>query len=179
MKKFERGTGMPPRPARRDCEIPPARRVREDAVEDAQRPERRDGSFRYAGRPFGQVGTGRRMFAEPPENLLVGRNPIREAIRAGAPIDKLLVASGDLSGAARDIVRMAKEAGIVVQFVERNRLDQIYPAHQGLLAFRAAREYSSVEEILEYARERNRASPGGASGWDHRSAQFGGDHPKL
>lgn len=155
MKKFERGTGMPPRLARRDCDIPPARRVREDAVEDAQRPEMTRREFPVR-RPTVRSGRdGATMFAEPPENLLVGRNPIREAIRAGAPIDKLLVASGDLSGAARDIVRMAKEAGIVVQFVERYRLDQIYPAHQGLLAFRAAREYSSVEEILEYARERN------------------------
>lgn len=92
--------------------------------------------------------------AEPPENLLVGRNPIREALKSGAPLEKLLVAEGDLSGAARDIVRMAREAGVVVQFVERYRLDQIYPAHQGLLAFRSARAYSSIEEILAYARER-------------------------
>lgn len=155
MKKFERGTGMPPRLARRDCDIPPARRVREEeAVGDAVRPERGGREF-PSRRPAGRSGReAPPAMTEPPENLLVGRNPIREAIRAGAPIDKLLVASGDLSGAARDIVRMAKDAGIVVQFVERYRLDQIYPAHQGLLAFRAAREYSSIEEILEYARER-------------------------
>ncbi|HIR07903.1 MAG TPA: 23S rRNA (guanosine(2251)-2'-O)-methyltransferase RlmB [Candidatus Pullichristensenella stercoripullorum] len=92
--------------------------------------------------------------AEPPENLLAGRNPIREALKGGAPLEKLLVAEGDLSGAARDIVRMAREAGVVVQFVERYRLDQIYPAHQGLLAFRSARAYATIEDILARAKEK-------------------------
>lgn len=85
------------------------------------------------------------------ENLLVGRNPIREALRAGRPVEKLLVASGDLSGAARDIIKLAKDAGVIVQMVDRTRLDQIYPAHQGLLAYVAAVPYSTVEEMLEDA----------------------------
>ena len=49
------------------------------------------------------------------ENLLVGRNPIREAIKSGRDIEKLLVQRGELSGSAREIVMMAKEAHIVVQ----------------------------------------------------------------
>lgn len=88
------------------------------------------------------------------ENLLCGRNPIREALRAGRPVEKLLVASGDLSGAAKDIVRLAKEAGAIVQYVDRARLDQIYPAHQGMLAYVAAVPYSTVDEMLDAARER-------------------------
>ena len=72
---------------------------------------------------------------EIPENLLVGRNPIREAIKTGHAIEKLLVARGDLSGAARDIVKMALERGVVVQEVDRVRLDQIYRNHQGMLAY--------------------------------------------
>lgn len=88
------------------------------------------------------------------ENLLCGRNPIREALRAGRPVEKLLVAQGDLSGAARDIVKMAKDAGVIVQMVDRTRLDQIYPAHQGLLAYVAAVPYSTVEEMLDDAREK-------------------------
>ena len=88
------------------------------------------------------------------ENLLVGRNPIREAIRAGRPMEKLLVATGDLSGAAKDIIKMAREANVIVQYVDRTRLDQLYPAHQGMLAYVAAVPYVSVEEILENARSR-------------------------
>ena len=87
-------------------------------------------------------------------HLLCGRNPIREALRAGRPVEKLLVASGDLSGAAHDIVQLAREAGAVVQRVDRSRLDQIYPAHQGMIAYVAAVEYSTVDEMLERAAQR-------------------------
>ena len=88
------------------------------------------------------------------ENLLCGRNPIREALKAGRPVEKLLVASGDLSGAARDIIKLAKENNVIVQYVERSRLDQIYPAHQGMLAYVAAVPYSTVEAMLEDAAEK-------------------------
>lgn len=92
--------------------------------------------------------------AQENEQLLVGRNPIREALKAGRTVEKLLVAQGDLSGAARDIVRMAREAGAVVQMVDRSRLDQIYPAHQGMLAYVAAVAYRSLDDIFELARSR-------------------------
>lgn len=93
---------------------------------------------------------------EPQENegLLVGRNPIREALRAGRSVEKLLVAKGDLSGAARDIIRMAKDVGAVVQTVDRTRLDAIYPAHQGMLAYVAAVDYKSVDDIFAAASEK-------------------------
>ena len=84
--------------------------------------------------------------------MLVGRNPIREALRAGRPMEKLLVATGDLSGAARDIVKLAKASNVVVQYVDRTRLDQIYPAHQGMLAYVAAVPYVQLEDILTAAR---------------------------
>lgn len=90
---------------------------------------------------------------EIPENLLVGRNPIREAIKNGHAIEKLLVAKGDLSGAARDIVHMALEKGVVVQEVERARLDQIYRNHQGMLAYVSAGEYATVEDMFRKAEE--------------------------
>ena len=88
---------------------------------------------------------------ELPENLLVGRNPIREAIKTGHAIEKLLVAKGDLSGAARDIVRMALDRGVVVQEVDRNRLDAIYPTHQGMLAYISMAEYSTIDAMFEKA----------------------------
>ncbi len=91
---------------------------------------------------------------EENENLLVGRNPIREALKAGRPVEKLLVARGDLSGAARDIIRLAREAGAVVQTVDRSRLDQIYPAHQGMLAYVAAVESKSLDDIFDLVAQR-------------------------
>ena len=89
-----------------------------------------------------------------PENLLVGRNPIREALRAGRPMEKLLVMKGDLSGAAREIARMARENGVVVQEVEKSRLDQVYPNHQGLLAYVSSASYSTLEDIFDRAKEK-------------------------
>ena len=85
------------------------------------------------------------------ENLLAGRNPIREALKAGRPVEKLLVAAGELSGAAQEIIRMAREAGAVVQKVDRSRLDAIYPAHQGMLAYVAAVPYVELSDILSAA----------------------------
>lgn len=88
------------------------------------------------------------------ENLLTGRNPIREALKSGRDLEKLLVQRGELSGSARAIVQMAKEAHIPVQEVEKARLDEIAPHHQGMLAFASAYQYSSVEAMLETARQR-------------------------
>ena len=95
-------------------------------------------------------------FADAPddEHLLAGRNPIREALKAGRPMEKLLVAAGDLSGAGREIIRMAKDAGVVVQEVDRSRLDQICPNHQGMLAYVAAVPYTPLEDIIAAAKRK-------------------------
>jgi len=90
----------------------------------------------------------------PQENLLSGRNPIREALKSGRDIEKLLVARGELSGSAREIVQMAKEKHIPVQEVDRERLSAITPNHQGMLAFASAYQYSTVEAMFELAEER-------------------------
>ncbi|MBE5779220.1 MAG: 23S rRNA (guanosine(2251)-2'-O)-methyltransferase RlmB [Clostridiales bacterium] len=90
----------------------------------------------------------------PNENLLSGRNPIREALKSGRDIEKLLVARGELSGSAREIVQMAKERRIPVQEVERSRLDDITHNHQGMLAFASAYQYSTLEDMLELAEAR-------------------------
>ena len=90
-------------------------------------------------------------------NLLVGRNPIREALRAGRDIEKLLVARGELIGSAREIVAMARDAKIVVQEVDRARLDQMAPNHQGLIAVASAYSYKTVDDMLALAKERGEA----------------------
>jgi 23S rRNA (guanosine2251-2'-O)-methyltransferase len=93
--------------------------------------------------------------ASQPDNLLSGRNPIREAIKSGRDIEKLLVARGELSGSAREIIFMAKEAHIIIQEVDRARLDEITPHHQGMLAFASAYHYSTLEDMLREAEEKN------------------------
>ena len=83
--------------------------------------------------------------------ILTGRNPIREALKTGRDLEKLLVQKGELSGSAMEIVKTAKERKIMVQVVEKSRLDEITPRHQGLIAFASAFRYSTVEDMLENA----------------------------
>ena len=123
---------------------------------DEQRKARRSGGesgynkFRYAApatyQPAPAVETEPDVV--PNENLLSGRNPIREALKSGRDIEKLLVARGELSGSAREIVQMAKERHIPVQEVDRARLDAITHNHQGMLAFASAYHYSTLEDML-------------------------------
>lgn len=91
------------------------------------------------------------------ENLLTGRNPIREALKSGRDIEKLMVAKGDLSGTAREIVAMAHEAHVPVQMVERIRLDELARNHQGMIAFASAYQYADVEDMLALAERKNEA----------------------
>ena len=121
------------------------------------RPERRDARPpREERRPMPPRTEAPR---EPEEesNLLVGRNPIREALRAGRDIEKLLVARGELIGSAREIVAMAHEQKIIVQEVDRARLDAMAPNHQGLIAVASAYAYQTVDAMLELAKRRGEA----------------------
>ena len=58
-----------------------------------------------------------------PENLVVGRNAVREVLRAGRDIEKLMVAKGDTSGSMRELVALAKEKNVIVHEVDRRKLD--------------------------------------------------------
>ena len=102
------------------------------------------------------TATGPELVEEdlPQVNLLTGRNPIREAIKTGRDLEKLMIAKGELSGSAREIVSLAKKAGIMIQSVERSRLDQLAKNHQGMIAFASAYQYATVEDILQAAQER-------------------------
>ena len=91
---------------------------------------------------------------EQEKYILTGRNPIREALKNHRDLEKLLVQKGELSGSAMEIVSRAKEQKIMVQVVEKSRLDEIAPQHQGLIAFASAYQYASVEDILSYAGEK-------------------------
>ncbi len=82
------------------------------------------------------------------ENIIVGRNPIREAVKNGRELERILVQRGELSGSAREIVAKARERHIVVQEVDKARLDAIYPNHQGMIAYASAASYSTVDDMF-------------------------------
>ncbi len=92
-------------------------------------------------------------------NKIEGRNPVTEAIRSGRSIDKIFVQSGEKNGSIRKIIALAKENKIVITEVERQRLDKMSEtgSHQGVIAFAAAKEYSTISDILYYAKDRGEA----------------------
>jgi 23S rRNA (guanosine2251-2'-O)-methyltransferase len=85
-----------------------------------------------------------------------GRNPVREALRGGRPIRRLLVAEGSGGGPVAEIVRAARLAGIRVDRVPREMLDRMASsrAHQGVIAEAETYRYRSWADALELARER-------------------------
>ena len=91
------------------------------------------------------------------DELLIGRNPINEALASGRPIIKVMIAKGQTTGSAVEIAAKAKKAGIPVQEVERKKLDYMTSgaAHQGAVALCAMKEYASVEDILNLAESRS------------------------
>lgn len=95
----------------------------------------------------------------PSDELLIGRNPIAQALSSGRPIIKIMIAKGQTSGPAVEIAAKAKKAGIPVQEVERKKLDFMTSgaAHQGVAAVCAMKEYASIEDILKLADERREA----------------------
>lgn len=93
------------------------------------------------------------------DNLVVGRNAVIELIKSGREIENILIAKGEREGSVSKIIALAKEKGIVIKNVDRKKLDFISAGanHQGVAANVPAHEYSSVEEILDYAESRNEA----------------------
>lgn len=88
--------------------------------------------------------------------LLEGRNVVLEAFRSGKPIDKVFILDGCQDGPVRTIVREAKKSDTLLQFVSKERLAQLSETgqHQGVIAYAAAYEYATIEEMFELAQKR-------------------------
>ncbi len=90
------------------------------------------------------------------ELKIEGRNAVLEAFRSGRTIDKLFVLDGCKDGPVQSIMREAKKHDTIVNFVTKERLDQLSETkkHQGVIAMAAAYGYSTVDEILARAEEK-------------------------
>ena len=90
------------------------------------------------------------------ESRLEGRHSVLEAFRAGKLIEKLFVLKGCKDGPVLSILREAKKAGTLVDFVPKERLDHMSETgkHQGVVAVLSAFHYSSVEDMFELAEQR-------------------------
>ncbi len=93
------------------------------------------------------------------ENQLEGRNALAEALKSGRTVDKVFIAAGETDRGLQHLAAQAKEAGAVVVPVDRRKLNMmsVTGAHQGVIALAAAREYATVEDILQRARDKGEA----------------------
>ncbi len=87
--------------------------------------------------------------------LIIGRNPITEAIKSGRTVEKLMVSKGSEKSLSQ-IIAMAKDKGIPVYYNDKSRMDKISGggAHQGVAAYVSSYEYCEVEDMLKYADEK-------------------------
>ena len=93
------------------------------------------------------------------ENHIEGRNAVLEAFRSGKTIDKLYILDGCQDGPVRSITREARKHDTIVNYVTKERLDQISETgkHQGVIAVSAAYDYARVEDILALAEKKGEA----------------------
>lgn len=91
-------------------------------------------------------------FEERNENVIIGRNPVMEALKSGREIDKLLV-SGGAEGSMVKILALAKDKGLPIMKVEKTVLDRLAAggAHQGVAAYASAYDYKEIDDILAKA----------------------------
>lgn len=82
---------------------------------------------------------------------IIGKNPVLEALRAGSPLNKIMVAKGLQNKFVQEILTLAKEQNILLQFVDKKQLDFLAQGenHQGIVAQGAAKKYVEWEEIYD------------------------------
>ena len=89
--------------------------------------------------------------------IVVGRNAVRELLKSDRGIDKLYVRKGDKEGSITVIIAEAANKSIPIVEVESQKLDYLANGanHQGVVAMAALKEYSSIEDMIALANERN------------------------
>ena len=130
----------PPRGGKR----PPLRGSRSGSSGASQRPSQRNGSKPAENKQ------------EPREDIVIGRNAVREALKAGTPAEALFVKRGEHGGPVSPLVAECLEKKIPVKEVAPEKLDFMcaHGNHQGVILLIAAREYASVDEIFQNAEQK-------------------------
>ncbi|SHK52251.1 23S rRNA (guanosine2251-2'-O)-methyltransferase [Hathewaya proteolytica DSM 3090] len=93
------------------------------------------------------------------QNIVEGRNAVTELLKNGKNIEALYIVRGNISGSITNIIKLAKENGIVIKEVDRKKLDIMSDtkAHQGVIAVTTPYNYCQVDDILKCAEEKNEA----------------------
>nr|WP_084247031.1 23S rRNA (guanosine(2251)-2'-O)-methyltransferase RlmB [Rummeliibacillus stabekisii] len=87
--------------------------------------------------------------------MIAGKNPVLEALRSTRDINKIWIAEGVKKSGINELISMAKERGIIVQFVPKKKIDQLSSEnHQGIVASVAAYNYAELDDLFQLAKER-------------------------
>ena len=126
---------------------------------DVARGGRGRGNVKGEQRPVKRLARDKKPVDAPElsEDLVAGRNAVMEVLKGSRSVNRLLVANGSSEGSMREIIALAKEKGINIQFYDRSKLDAMAPGirHQGVLAQVPPVQYAELEDILQIARDRN------------------------
>ncbi|MEH6992301.1 23S rRNA (guanosine(2251)-2'-O)-methyltransferase RlmB [Neobacillus drentensis] len=86
------------------------------------------------------------------QDYIIGKNPVMEALRSERDINKILIAESSQRGQMQQLIQLAKEANVIVQFVPKKKIDQISDEnHQGVLAYVAAYQYAEMDDLFAAA----------------------------
>ncbi|KOP72285.1 23S rRNA (guanosine(2251)-2'-O)-methyltransferase RlmB [Cytobacillus solani] len=92
------------------------------------------------------------------EDIIMGKNPVIEALKSGRDINKILIAEGSQGGQMQQVIGLAKASNVFVQFVPKKKLDQVAEGnHQGVIAQVAAYQYAEIDDLFHAAEKKNEA----------------------
>lgn len=83
--------------------------------------------------------------------MIAGKNPVLEALRSGREINKLWIAEGVKKTGVQELMDLARERGVLVQFVPKQKIDKLAENHQGIVASVAAYDYAELEDLFAVA----------------------------
>ncbi|MGM0855301.1 MAG: 23S rRNA (guanosine(2251)-2'-O)-methyltransferase RlmB [Bacillota bacterium] len=89
------------------------------------------------------------------KDFIGGRNPVMEALKSGRDINKIWIAEGSQKGSIQQIVGLAKESKVMVQYVPKKKIEQMVSEnHQGVVASVAAYQYAEIDELFHRAKQK-------------------------
>ena len=92
---------------------------------------------------------------ETTSEMIAGKNPVLEALRSGREINKLWIAEGVKKSGVQELIELAKERGVLVQFVPKQKIDKLAENHQGIVASVAAYNYAELDDLFNAAQSKN------------------------
>lgn len=87
--------------------------------------------------------------------MIAGKNPVLEALRAGREINKVWIAEGVKKTGVEELMDLARESGVLVQFVPKQKIDKLADNHQGIVASVAAYDYAELDDLFAAAKAKN------------------------